>query len=242
MRKAERLFQIVNLLRSRRTVITAKTIADALEVSERTIYRDLQALMLSGVPIDGEAGVGYRLAKSYTLPPVMFTESELRALMLGMQMVKAWAGNDMIQSAESAFEKIQAVLPDQQHYRQIQQPSWLMVPDFMRGKMAQFSDDLNDTIDKRQQITIAYQRQDGEHSTRSIHPLGLIYWGKTWTLVAWCLMRDEYRMFRLDRIQAMTRAEIYFDWREDRNLQHYMQQMESKEAQNACPEVNREFS
>ncbi len=223
MRKAERLFQIITLMRGRRTVITAKAIAQELEVSERTIYRDLQALMLSGVPIEGEAGVGYRLAPDFSLPPVMFTESELQALMLGVQMVKAWGGNDMVQASQAALDKIQAALPDQQHLRQVQLPSWLMVPDFMRDEMTRHSDDLNQAIERRQQITLVYQREDREVSERDVQPLGLIYWGKTWTLVGWCLLRDSYRMFRLDRIHSLTAVDVFFSRHPERNLQHYMQ-------------------
>ena len=224
MRKAERLFQIITLLRGRRTVLTAKAMAEALEVSERTIYRDLQALMLSRVPIEGEAGVGYRLAAGFSLPPVMFTEAELQALMLGVQMVKAWAGNDMVQASQSALDKIQAALPDRQHFRQVQLPSWLLVPDFMRDQMTRYSDDLNQAIERRQQVNLVYQREDGAVSEREIQPLGLIYWGKAWTLLAWCLLRDDYRLFRLDRIQLLGLVEVFFAWHPQRNLQHYMRQ------------------
>ena len=230
MRKAERLFQIITLLRGRRTVITAKAIAEELEVSERTIYRDLQALMLSGVPIEGEAGVGYRLAPDFSLPPVMFTASELQALMLGVQMVKAWAGDDMVQASQSALDKIQAVLPREQHFRQVQLPSWLMVPDFFRTEMTRYSDDLNKAIEQRQQIKLVYQREDQKVSEREVQPLGLIYWGKVWTLVGWCLLRDDYRMFRLDRIQSFTQMGICFSQKPERSLQHYMR----REKENNC--------
>lgn len=222
MRKAERLFQIITILRSRRRVITASMLAELLEVSERTVYRDLQALIMSGVPIEGEAGVGYRLQSGYSLPPMMFTQAELQALMLGVHMVKAWTGDTMVQAASAALDKIYAILPDAQHYRQVQMPSWLMVPDFFRQQMASFIDDLNPAIEERQELDLQYQRENGEISKRRVQPLGLIYWGKSWTLVAWCLLRDAYRVFRLDRIRELIPSGVYFDTDPERNLQHYM--------------------
>ena len=109
MRKAERLFQLVNYLRSRRSVVTASKLAEELNVSERTIYRDIQALSLSGIPIEGEAGVGYRIRPGFNLPPIMFELDELEALRFGVRMVQAWAGRDLAQSASNALEKIQAI-------------------------------------------------------------------------------------------------------------------------------------
>lgn len=94
MRKAERLFQIITVFRSRRTVITAEQLAAQLEVSERTIYRDMQALVLSGIPIESEAGVGYRLKPKFDIPPLMFNESELEALLIGVRMVQGWSGEE----------------------------------------------------------------------------------------------------------------------------------------------------
>ena len=110
MRRADRLFQIVQILRNKR-LVTAKTLAERLEVSERTIYRDIQDLSLSGVPVEGEAGVGYMLRHSIDIPPIMFTSDEIEALVVGARMVKTWAGIELGYSAQSALDKITAVIP-----------------------------------------------------------------------------------------------------------------------------------
>src|SRR5438067_8044689 len=110
MRRADRLFRIVQRLR-RRGATTARDLAQALEVSERTVYRDVRDLLLSGVPIQGEAGVGYALDRSFDLPPLMFDEEEIEALVLGARIVRAWADAKLARSAEEALQKIEAVLP-----------------------------------------------------------------------------------------------------------------------------------
>src|SRR2546422_10946170 len=110
MRRADRLFRIVQRLR-RRGATTARQLAEALEVSERTVYRDTRDLLVSGVPIRGEAGVGYALDRSYELPPLMFDEEEIEALVLGARIVRAWADQKLARAAEEALQKIETVLP-----------------------------------------------------------------------------------------------------------------------------------
>jgi predicted DNA-binding transcriptional regulator YafY len=111
MRRAERLFRIIEKLRPGR-LTTARDLAASLEVSERTIYRDIAHLIGSGLPIEGEAGVGYLMREGYDLPPVMFSEEEMVALTAGARMVAAWGGSSMARGAESALEKIAAVVPE----------------------------------------------------------------------------------------------------------------------------------
>src|SRR6266545_3025718 len=112
MRRADRLFQIIQLIR-RYNVTTAGALAEALEVSERTVYRDIRDLVLSGVPIDGEAGVGYRLRKGFDLPPLMFTATELEALVLGSRLVMSWSDPALANAAQSALARIEAALPEE---------------------------------------------------------------------------------------------------------------------------------
>src|ERR1700712_3059926 len=109
MRRADRLFRIVQMLRSGR-LKTARALAERLQVSERTIYRDVRDLQLSGTPIEGEAGVGYRLRKEFDLPPLTFTSAEITALVLGARMVKAWGGEEGVTAAGSALARIEAVI------------------------------------------------------------------------------------------------------------------------------------
>jgi predicted DNA-binding transcriptional regulator YafY len=226
MRKAERLFQILTLLRGRRTVLTAKDLAQVLEVSDRTIYRDIQALSLSGVPIEGEAGVGYRLRPEFHLPPLMFDEEELEALLLGVRMVQGCSDVKLGSAAGRVLDKVRAVLPEPIHQQYTIEPEWMLVPGFRRHWSAKYSDQLRDAIKKKQVLDIGYCREDGELSQRLLWPLGLLYWGAVWTLVAWCELRGDYRMFRLDRIQSLVLADRYFETSESINLQHYLSTVE----------------
>lgn len=221
MRKAERLFQLITLLRGRRLAITAKRLAEALEVSERTIYRDIQALMLSGVPIEGEAGIGYRLDRHFDLPPLMFTSEELLALMLGSKMVQTWGDSVAAKGAVSALDKISAILPD--HIKQQDQSELLLVPDFLQNKaLAKLASDIREAVQSCQTINIEYQDEQKRFSTRNIEPLGLVYWGGKWTMIAFCLLRQDYREFRIDRILSLTRLAIKFSHDDSKSLKHYL--------------------
>ncbi|NRB38950.1 MAG: YafY family transcriptional regulator [Pseudomonadales bacterium] len=222
MRKAERLFQIMTLLRSRRSVITAAELAENLQVSERTIYRDMQALSLSGMPIESETGIGYRLMSGFSIAPLMFTEEELEALILGVRMVQGWSGPKLGQAADSALHKIKAVLPESLHKSYVQQPEWLIVPDFYRDQSSPYSDEIREAIKSRSQIMLLYTDEKKRQTSRQIWPLGLVFWGRTWTLVAWCTLREDYRLFRLDRINNLILMQEKFSCTAKINLQHYL--------------------
>ncbi|VAX06882.1 Transcriptional regulator, DeoR family [hydrothermal vent metagenome] len=201
MRRADRLFQIIQLLSYER-VTTARQLAEELEVSERTIYRDIQDLSFSGVPIEGEAGVGYRLMKGFHLPPLMFTEEELSALLLGARMVQAWADKGLAKAANQAMRKIEIVIPERLKPELAREE--IMVPDFNAStEVAKHLTLLRGAIKQTHKVQYDYTREDGQHSRRIVHPLGLFYWGRVWTLVAWCELRDAFRHFRLDRMQNL---------------------------------------
>ena len=221
MRKAERLFQLLTLLRSRRTVLTAAQIAESLEVSERTVYRDIAALQVSGVPIEGEAGVGYRLRPGFSLPPIMFEQEELEAIELGINMVKAWAGEAMVQAAQSALQKIEAILPEAMHHRHISDEEIIWVPDIHRETASQFSDTIYRCTKSHQKLKLLYADESGNATKRNVLPLGMVYWGKAWTLVAWCEMRNDYRLFRLDRINQLEPLSETFNTSDTLSLKHY---------------------
>jgi predicted DNA-binding transcriptional regulator YafY len=222
MRKAERLFQILTLLRGRRTVMTATQLAEILEVSERTIYRDIQAMSLSGIPIESETGIGYRLKASFSVPPIMFEVAEIEALLLGVRMVESWSNNHMATAASSALAKIHSVLPDKLHEQSVQQAEWIIVPKFSSPKLNDVNERISTAVKQQQVIHIDYQDEHANVTERLIWPLGLIYWGKTWTVVAWCTKRDDYRLFRLDRIQNITALDQHFGLTNHINLQYYM--------------------
>lgn len=225
MHRAERLFQLLNLLRNRRTVMTARQMSDHLQVSERTIYRDIQALSLSGVPVEGEAGVGYRLQRHFQLPPLMFDRHEVEALLLGARMVSGWGDEQMARSANNAIQKILAVLPD--HLRHSDENLPLLVPTFDDHQKiyTAHSQTIREAIRLKRQVIIDYVRADEQFSSRQIEPLGMIFWGKVWTLVAWCQLRNDYRVFRLDRIHQLATTQETFATSDQKSLKHYLDLM-----------------
>ncbi len=224
MRKAERLFQLLTLLRGRRTVITARSLAEHLQVSERTIYRDMQSLSLSGVPIEGETGVGYRLKAGFTIPPIMFSPQELEAILLGARMVQRWGDQELGKAADSALTKIRAILPDKLHFEHAIKPEWLLVPDYSSGENARHGEQIRAAIKSLRVLSINYRTEDQQSSDREIWPLGLVFWGNVWTLISWCELRHAYRSFRLDRIIKLTPIERHYLLSDSINLQHYIAQ------------------
>ncbi|HTV70638.1 MAG TPA: YafY family protein [Rhizobiaceae bacterium] len=205
MRRADRLFQIVQHLRGGR-LVTAQKLSAWLEVSERTVYRDIADLQSTGVPIDGEAGVGYIMREGFDLPPLMFTRDEIVALVAGARMVRAFGGAAMARAAEEALVKIGAVLPEGEKDRidrtQIHAPMWV-VTDADRGRI----DLIERAVEQRDVLTLDYNDEQGRATAgRDVRPLGLWFWGKVWTLVAWCEKRQDFRTFRIDRIAVLKPA------------------------------------
>ena len=201
MRRADRLFQIVQMLRRRR-VTTAAQLASALAVSERTIYRDIDDLSASGVPILAEAGVGYALAKGFDLPPLMFTRAEVEAIVLGARIVRAWADPALAKAAEEALAKVESVLPPALRDRIPQ--AEIFAPDFhVDAESRARLEPLREAIAGRRKLRLTYQDGAGAASERVVRPLGLCFWGTTWTLGGWCELRTAFRTFRTDRISAL---------------------------------------
>jgi predicted DNA-binding transcriptional regulator YafY len=217
VRRADRLFQIVQYLQGRR-LVTARQLAERLEVSERTVYRDVQDLILSGVPIDGEAGVGYLLRAGFNLPPLMFTPEEMEALVTGARLVRSWGGDDLARAAEQALAKIENVLPPK--LKQKVGETRLFAPGF--HAYAQYGaqlDAVRTAINDRQVLQLSYVKEDEQSSERSVRPLGLFFWGSVWTLAAWCELRNDYRNFRIDRIQSLTPLPRHFEETPEISLQ-----------------------
>jgi predicted DNA-binding transcriptional regulator YafY len=200
MRRADRLFQIVQHLRGGR-LVTAKMLGERLEVSERTIYRDIADLQSTGVPVDGEAGVGYILREGFDLPPLMFTREEIVALVAGARMVQSMGGLSMAKAAVEALIKIETVLPPslQAQLKSVE----IHVPDRqMPERDKGMLDQMQAAVETRKLLELDYADSEGNASRRNVRPLGLWYWGRVWTLVAWCELRNDFRVFRIDRIEA----------------------------------------
>lgn len=199
MRRADRLFRLLDRLRSGK-LTTARTLAQAMEVSERTIYRDIAHLQGAGVPIEGEAGMGYMMRDGFDLPPLMFTEEEIVALGVGARMVRTWGGASMARGADSALDKITSVLPDRTRARaeSLRFEALAALPPDARTRAT--IDTVEAAIHATARIAIDYRDDAGAQTERILRPLGLWFWGSVWTLVAWCELREAFRMFRLDRI------------------------------------------
>jgi predicted DNA-binding transcriptional regulator YafY len=224
MRRADRLFQIVQLLRGGR-LVTAQQLAEKLEVSERTIYRDIVDLQGSGVPVEGEAGVGYIMRDGYDLPPLMFTRDEIASLVAGARMVRAWGGLSMARAAEEALVKIGAVLPEAK--RPSVDATAILAPRFeFCQKQRETLDVVDHAIDRSQKITMDYRDGKGDATARTVRPLGLYFWGKVWTLLAWCELRDDFRGFRVDRIVLPVEVGPKFKPERGKQLVDFYRKME----------------
>jgi len=217
MRRADRLFQIIQFLRTRR-VTTARWLAERLEVSERTIYRDIKDLILSGVNIEGEAGVGYVVRKGFDLPPLMFDEEEITALTLGARLVESWADQSLATAAQSALSKIETALPD--HLKNNLNDTLLFSP-FTRitPEVSTTMAEIRIAADNHRKVSLQYRRADGKASERIIWPLGMFFWGSVWTIGAWCELRETFRIFRLDRINSLYILDETYPLEKGRTLQ-----------------------
>jgi predicted DNA-binding transcriptional regulator YafY len=227
MRRADRLFQIIQLMR-RRHVVTAALLARELEVSERTVYRDISDLVRSGVPIDGEAGVGYVLRRGFDLPPLMFTEEEITAIVLGVRVVTSWGDASLARAANGALGRVEAALPDRLKARlnaiPLYAPGFHIPPD----KVAALAT-LRQAIEDRTKVWFAYRSGDDDHTERVVRPLGLFFWGYAWSLTAWCELRDDFRSFRLDRVTSYTVLSDRFEVEPGRTLEDFFRAMDADE-------------
>ncbi len=208
MRRADRLFQIVQYLRGGRLTTAAK-LAEQLEVTKRTVYRDIADLIGSGVPIEGEAGVGYVMQGGYEVPPLMFTSDEIVALVAGARLIRAFGGAAMAEAAEEALVKIDAVIPGDARKRAGTVGVHAMTPSEIDAGQRANIDRLEAASNDRRFVQITYHDEAGAATQRQLRPLGLWFWGRVWTLVAWCELRADFRMFRVDRMTQVDVGETY---------------------------------
>jgi predicted DNA-binding transcriptional regulator YafY len=231
MRRADRLFRIVQMLRSGR-LKTARALAERLQVSERTIYRDVRDLQLAGQPIEGEAGVGYTLRRDFDLPPLMFTPEELTALVLGARLVQAWGGAESVVAAKSALARIEAVLPEELAARL--DAIALYAPGFkMSQAHRKLLDQLHAACLSRTVLEFSYTRLNEDASRaeqRSVRPLALAFWSGVWTLAAWDERRNDFRTFRLDRIEKLEITSRNFTPKRGQRLEDMMKRVRAEAA------------
>jgi predicted DNA-binding transcriptional regulator YafY len=205
--RIDRLVAILIYMQGRR-VTRAEDIAEEFATSIRTVYRDIAALAEAGVPIVGEAGVGYSIMKGYHLPPVHFTTEEATALITASMLVDRFADSSLTWSMTSALAKIRAVLPPDRQDHIARLESRMSLPSLPTGPQRTQSASLfviQKALADRTVLRISYRGSGAiEPLKREIEPLGLTYYGDRWHLIAWCRVRQDYRDFRTDRIQAIT--------------------------------------
>ncbi|ANB19527.1 Transcriptional regulator, DeoR family [Dokdonella koreensis DS-123] len=218
MRRADRLFLIIHALRGRRTALPARRLAETLEVSLRTVYRDVADLQASGVPIEGEAGIGYVLRKGSDIPPLMFTAEEIEALVVGTRFVRAFAGGRLNAGAQAALLKIEAVLPPELRERAMRSRIYAPAYASKNGLI----DRLHEAIAAQQVLRLDYRDEAGRASLREVEPLCLACWGGVWTLGTWCRLRADFRNFRPDRIATFEATGEVFPDTPERGIGAYL--------------------
>jgi predicted DNA-binding transcriptional regulator YafY len=224
MRRTDRLFDLIQILRDGR-LHTARALAERVEVSARTIWRDMASLQAAGLPVDGERGLGYILRERVDLPPLSLTPDEVEALRLGAALVARGADPSLAHAAEMLRAKVESVLPDR--LRQTPAPHG---PFIFTGRETADSaihlPPLRRALRERLRVRLVYRDAAGADSKRQVRPLQLEFWGRVWTLAAWCESRSDFRTFRLDRIEALTLTDQTFPIEPGKDLTDYLARLD----------------
>ena len=220
MRRTDRLFELIQVLRDGR-LHRGKDLAERLGVSLRTLYRDMDTLVASGIPVEGERGLGYMMTAPITLPPLNLTLAELEALHLGLSVVERAADDEMRRAALSLSSKIDAVLPED---RAAPANGWgfAVYPFAEAARGFVHMAPIRAAIRSRRKIDLGYLSLDGTATERTVRPLQMEYWGRVWTLTAWCELRDAFRVFRVDRIQTLDIRPEGFEEEPGKTLADYL--------------------
>ncbi|HUR57796.1 MAG TPA: YafY family protein [Opitutaceae bacterium] len=227
MNRTDRLVAMVMHLQGRR-VVRAAELALHFDISLRTVYRDIAALGEAGVPIAGEAGVGYSLVRGYHLPPVMLTADEATALFVGAQLVQSFADASLSAPMHAALDKLRAVLPRerQDHVERLSRQTVIMRrPGHMTPDPAAqpWLLAVQRGVAQRRVLRLGYRaRSQEEETAREVEPLGVVFYGGAWYLIAWCRLRKDFRHFRIDRIQRLEMLAEAFATRPDFSLARHL--------------------
>ena len=224
MARSDRLLQLMQCLRTLPAPVQARKLSDELSVSQRTIYRDIEALRRSGALIDGEAGYGYTLQEDPALPPMMFSRDEMEALVLGLREVIQVADPVLAKAADNALSKLRASLPDR--IRSEFENAVLYAKRF-RGRPDIEIDipALRKATREERVIAIDYGDAEANQTRRTIQPLAIVFYDQSLVVLAWCELRNDYRSFRIDRIQEMTVTERFFRPRRAAMLREYLEKL-----------------
>lgn len=218
MRRAERLFRLVNEMRARGHC-RADDLAHALEVSRRTVYRDIAHLQGSGLPIEGEAGVGYVLRPGFSLPSLTFTHEQLDALAVALSFAERVDDPGLAQAAREVRAKLQASLPEPE-LRRLTEAPYFSFP--RQTGAADHAARLRAAIRQRRMVWLAYVDGAGERSERRLRPLAVLTFETGWMVSGWCELRRDFRSFRLDRIAGLEVLEERFAPDEAKDLRAFL--------------------
>lgn len=224
MRRTDRLFELIQILRDGR-LHRGKDLAERLEISLRTLYRDMDTLIASGIPVEGERGLGYMMTAPITLPPLNLTLTELEALHLGLAVVTKAADPELQRAAKTLSDKVDAVLPED---RAAPTTGWgfAVYPFAEAARGFVHMAPLRAAIRSRRKVDITYAAPDEPETRRRVRPLQMEYWGRVWTLTSWCELRNDFRVFRVDRIRTLDVSFETFEEEPGKTLGDYLAQMD----------------
>lgn len=207
MNRIDRLSAIITFLQSRR-LVTAQQVADRFDISLRTVYRDINALMESGIPIAGEAGRGYSIESGYHLPPVMFTREEAAAMITAGKMAEKLTDISLEQNYNTALEKVKAIMrySDKENLEKLEKQILVIYPNSKKDALPNcFMAPIQKALTQNNIIILDYiSNSRKENTKREIEPVGICFYGGKWHLLAYCRLRKDYRDFRIDRIKHLT--------------------------------------
>lgn len=229
MRRTDRLFELMLLFRHPR-LWRGKELAERLEVSLRTIYRDIETLVGSGVPIEGARGVGYILRAPIFLPPLTLSTTELEALNLGVEIVRKHGDAQLSEAASRLLTKINAVVPSELAHKKFLTDIQIFGQNFSDDKphLLPYLAPLRQAIAAKEILKIDYQRLDTTQTTRRIRPLHIEFWGHVWTCTLWCELRNGFRVMRIDRITCLAQTGEKFQPEPGKGFQDYLTLWNSK--------------
>lgn len=222
-----RLLQLMHVLAP---PITAQRLAVERGVSVRSIYRDIELLRLSGAQIEGERGYGYRLIEDDALPPQTFDRLEIEAITLGLAEVRHMGDPDLARAAEAVLAKVAATLPDDREQQMLHAISHVYRPSGRYGAHTHLQA-IRQACWEEQEIEISYSDQAGTASQRIIRPLAIMYSDHVLTVLAWCCLRDDFRMFRVDRVDGLASNGISFRPRRASLLREYLAKLSARETE-----------
>jgi predicted DNA-binding transcriptional regulator YafY len=225
--RSDRLFRLLQAMRTLPAPVTAARLAEETGVSQRSLYRDIDSLRAAGARIDGERGYGYRLTEDYALPPQTFSRDEIEAIVLGMAQVKHMGDPALARAAEAVLAKVAATLPDDREQHLFHAISQVYRPDAPET-LAPDIDLIRNACWHEQALAISYTDQAGRVSTREIWPLAIVYSERALTLLACCCLRKAFRMFRLERIGEPQRTGTSFRPKRAALLREYLAELHAR--------------